>query len=231
MIKLLNPPSELITIVKNNYDSNPYTSGTSVSLAESLVIASLVNEFKLSQTLEIGLASGGSCSAILAAKEYCGCIGSHIAIDPYQKSHSDSKGLKVLENLGYNDKVEWIECSSEIYLPKAVESKQKFDFILIDGGHGLGQAMIDAYFADRILKIGGYIAIDDIYMKSTRNSINFLVKECGYNVVDCNTAIPNFLRIIKHGFYLDFNYARTMVSKCVDALVILQKVQDYYGGY
>ena len=231
MIKLPNPPSELIAIVESDYNSNPYTTGTSVSLSEALVIASLVNGFKLSQTLEIGLASGGSCAAILASKNYCGCVGSHIAVDPYQKSHSESKGLKVLDQLGYTDKIEWVERTSEFYLPKAIESEKKFDFILIDGGHGLGQATVDAYFADRLLRIGGFIAIDDIYIKSTYNSVNFLVEECGYEVVDCNTALPNFPRIIKHGFRLDFNYAKMMVSRCVDALVVLQKVKDYYGGY
>lgn len=231
MIKLPTPPSELIAIVESDYTRNPYTSGTSVSLSEALVIASLVNGFKLSQTLEIGLASGGSCAAILAAKNYCGCIGSHIAVDPYQKSHSESKGLKVLDQLGYTDKFEWVERTSEFYLPKAIETEKKFDFILIDGGHGLGQATVDAYFADRLLRIGGFIAIDDIYIKSTYNSVNFLVEECGYEVVACNTALPNFPRIIKHGFRLDFKYAKMMVSRCVDALVVLQKVKGYYGGY
>ncbi|MEH1789728.1 MAG: class I SAM-dependent methyltransferase [Nostoc sp.] len=231
MIKLPNLPSKLKAIIESDYANNPYTSGTSVSLPEALVIASVIDAFKLSQTLEIGLASAGSSAAILAAKSYGGCINSHIAIDPYQKTHSEGKGLKVLEKLGYIDRLEWVENLSESYLPEAIKSKKKFDFILIDGGHGLGQSMIDAYLADRALRVGGFIAIDDIYMKSTCNSIKFLTSECGYDVVDCRTTVLNFPRLLKHSFRLGFSYAKMMVSRCSDSLVVLQKVKDYYGGY
>ena len=231
MIKLPNLPPELKAIVERDYTNNLYTSGTSVSLNEALVISAIVYGFKLSLTLEIGLASAGSCAAILAAKNYFGCLDLHVAIDPYQKTHSDGKGLEMLESMGYIDQVRWIENSSESYLPKAIESEKKFDFILIDGGHGLGQSMIDAYFADRILRVGGFLAIDDIYIKSTCNSIKFLTDECGYDVIDCRTNLLNVPRLIKHSFRLGFGYAKMMVSKCNDALVILQKQKDYYGGY
>ncbi|BCL35197.1 class I SAM-dependent methyltransferase [Nostoc sp. MS1] len=224
-------PLELQQTIERDYANNPYTSGTSVSLSESLVMASLVNHFQLASTLEIGLASGGSAAAIIAAKSYFKCNDLHIAIDPYQKTHSGSTGLRVIEQLGYIDHLEWVEDLSEFYLPKVILSEKKFDFILIDGGHGLGQSMIDAYFSDRLLRIGGFIAIDDIYMISTCNSIKFLINECGYQVINSRLGLPNIPRLIKHSLRLGFNYSSTMSSKCSDALVILQKVKEYYGGY
>jgi len=232
MILTLSPlPNDLKEIIEQDYNNNPYTSGTSLSLQEVLTIASLISEFKPQRTLEIGLAHGGSAAAIIASKKYFDIKDIHCAIDPYQKTHSDSRGLDVIEKLGLSNLLDWVEDWSEKYLPKVVETGIYFDFILIDGGHGLGQAMVDAYFADRLLQVGGFIAIDDIYMKTTAESIKYLVKECKYEIVNCQPNLRNLIRFPKISARLGISYATDLLSKSVDALVVMRKTQEYYGGY
>jgi predicted O-methyltransferase YrrM len=230
-LTLPTPPKNLQDAVEQCYKSNPYTSGTSLSLQEVLVIASAIAEFKPERTLEIGLAHAGSTTAILTAKKHFALDGIHYAVDPYQKTHSASRGLEVLEKLGFNESFQWIEDWSENYLPQAIEAGELFDFILVDGGHGLGQAMVDAYFADRLLRIGGLMAIDDIYMETTCQSIKYLVNECKYEILNCQPSLYNVLRFPKISRRLGASYAKDLLSKSVDGLVLLRKTQDYHGGY
>lgn len=211
--------------VAQDYAKNRYTEGTSVSLAESLAIAACVAEHRLEKTLEIGFAHAGSAAAIIAAKRANGIFNRHIVLDPYQISNSGSRGLEVIEELGYADDLDFHEVFSEVYLPQCTT---QFDFILIDGGHGLGQAMVDAFYSDRLLRVGGYMAIDDIFMPSTANSIRFLIEECQYEVVSSGPARP--LRQLKHSIKLGFKYA-AQLGRSVEGLAILRKTLDYRGGY
>lgn len=211
--------------IASDYGRNPHTQDTSVSLAEANAIARCVAGFKLERTLEIGLAHAGSSAAIIAAKRHAGFQTKHVALDPYQRSHSESRGLEVLQALGYADDLDYREEFSERYLPASTEV---FDFILVDGGHGLGQAMVDAFFSDRLLRIGGFMAVDDIYLKTTAQSLRYLIDECGYRVINGAPIKP--LRALRHGARLGYDYAR-MVAPSVDGLAILQKTRDYRGGY
>lgn len=224
---LVLPPLDMAleARIASDYSRNLYTQDTSVSLLEANAIARCVAGFKLEHTLEIGLAHAGSSAAIIAAKRHAGFTTKHVALDPYQRTHSDSRGLSVLQELGYANDLEHLEEFSERYLPA---STAVFDFILIDGGHGLGQAMVDAFFSDRLLRVGGFIAVDDIYMKTTAQSLRYLIGECGYRVVKSAAYRP--LHSIRHGLRLGHDYVR-MVGHSVDGLAILQKTRDYRGGY
>jgi predicted O-methyltransferase YrrM len=234
MLTTLPPlPDPLRQTLERDRDLNQHLSSTSISLPEAVVVASAVYGFGLARTMEIGFAHAGSAAAVIAAKLSRGLPRRHIAIDPYQRTHSESRGLDVLRALGYSEHLVWVEDWSERYLPRALASGEKFDFILIDGGHGLGQAMIDAFFSDQILTIGGFIAVDDIYIKSTANSIEYLVKECGCEVVDCRRgALPNPARVAVRAWRgLPRWYAWNMSASCADALALLRKTREYRGGY
>ncbi|MES2699263.1 MAG: class I SAM-dependent methyltransferase [Pseudomonadota bacterium] len=219
------PATEWRERVAADYAKNRYTAGTSVSLAESLAIAACVADNRLERTLEIGFAHAGSAAAIIAAKRSNAIFNRHIVLDPYQISHSGSRGLEVIEELGYSDDLDFNEVPSEEYLPRCAGT---FDFILIDGGHGLGQAMVDAFYCDRLLKIGGYMAVDDIFMPSTAHSLRFLIDECGYKVIPSGPSRP--LRQLKYSFKLGVSYA-SKLGRSTEGLAILKKTRDYRGGY
>jgi hypothetical protein len=226
-------PTDLRIKIQEHYKSNPYSASvTSVSLEEALVIASAVYSFRLARTLEIGFAAAGSSTAVLAAKMHAGLLRRHVAVDPYQRTLSASGGLKVIERLGYSDQLELIEDWSEHYLPKAAEASDLYDLIVVDGGHGMGQAVVDAYYCDRLLPVGGFIAIDDIYLRSTAYSIEFLVNEANYEIVDCRPGWHNPLSLLKRGLRCGYGITRALMSKSVDGLALLRKAKEHpVAGY
>jgi hypothetical protein len=224
-------PPDLRATIERNFAANPYTAGTSVSLSEACAIASAVAGLGLRQTIEIGFAAGGSASAVVAAKVYCGFTEKHVVLDPYQLSHSHGTGLEVIEMLGYRDALSWIADWSEVRLPHLIAAGERFDFVMIDGGHGRGQAMVDAYLGDRVLRTHGIMAIHDIYLESTAQSIRFLTEECGYRVVHCQPGTPNPARLAKHTMRLGRAYAFSMLRRCREGLALLQKTREYRGGY
>ena len=230
MSELLSVPPELERIIRDNYRKNRLSQTGAVSLEESIVIASAVYRYKPQLTLEIGFASGVSAAAVLAAKAFANISEAHIVVDPYQNSHSNSVGLKYVDELGYSERLILVNELSENYLPRIVADK-KFDFILIDGGHSSGQAMVDAYFADRCLHLGGIVMIDDIYMRSTANSIRYLVDECGYEIIRSNNKRPSFIRIARRSARLGIRFALAHTFRSTNALAILRKSREFFGGY
>lgn len=109
--------------------------------------------------------------------------------------------------------------------------KEVCDLVLIDGGHTSGQAMVDAYFADRSLKAGGIVVIDDIFMKTTAKSVNYLVEECGYSVINTRTSNLSLLRVLRRSARLGIKYAFTHTFFGTDAIAVMQKKRDFRGGY
>jgi hypothetical protein len=64
---------------------------------------------------------------------------------------------------------------SETALPKIKD--RDFDLALIDGRHGFPQPFLDWYYAAEILKIGGYVIIDDLHVWVCETLMEFLIAE------------------------------------------------------
>jgi predicted O-methyltransferase YrrM len=127
----------------------------------------------IKRTLEVGCAYGLSSLHICAAiRDRKGA--SHTIIDPFQKSQWDAAGIKNLEKAGV-DFFNLIENKSEIALPQLLEKNEaQFDFIFIDGWHTFDHTLLDCFYATRLLRVDGVLAIDDVSWKSVRRSVNFL---------------------------------------------------------
>ena len=139
---------------------------------ELSLIYSIINEDdSVVSTLEIGCAVGFSSMAILSALK--GRSGSlHTIIDPFQTTQWDSAGLQLLAK---NDLSAYtlIDRLSEFALPSLVESGKEFDFILIDGWHTFDHTLIDMFYSLRLLKGGGYLAVDDTSWPSVSRAIAY----------------------------------------------------------
>jgi predicted O-methyltransferase YrrM len=131
------------------------------------------NDPKVLCTLEVGCAYGLSslyiCSAI---RERTGA--SHTIIDPFQNTQWDGVGIRNLEEAGI-DFFYLMELKSEFALPRLLEKKEgQFDLIFIDGWHTFDHTLLDCFYASRLLRLGGYLVVDDISFPSVRRAINFL---------------------------------------------------------
>ena len=125
-------------------------------------------------TLEVGCAYGLSSLFICSALQGRHRV-SHTIIDPFQNSTWDGSGIRNLEEAGYNF-FKLIEIKSEFALPKLLEEREgQFDFIFIDGWHTLDHTFLDCFYATRLLRVGGYLAIDDVsFFPAVRSVVDFL---------------------------------------------------------
>lgn len=131
------------------------------------------DDFNIVNTLEVGCAYGLSSLFICSALEGRDRV-SHIIIDPLQNTRFDGSGIRNLEEAGYNF-FKLIELKSEFTLPKLLEDLEgQFDFIFIDGWHTFDHTLLDCFYATRLLRVGGYLAIDDVSLPSIHRVVNFL---------------------------------------------------------
>lgn len=126
------------------------------------------------KTLEVGCAFG--LSSLYICEAIRGRAGArHTMIDPHQNSRWDGVGVKNLQDVGV-DYAELIESRSEFALPRLLESgKGPYDFIFIDGWHTFDHTLLDSFYATRLLRVGGILALDDANFESVARVVEFLL--------------------------------------------------------
>jgi predicted O-methyltransferase YrrM len=132
------------------------------------------NDPRIIKTLEVGCTFGLSSHYICEAIR--GREGArHTIIDPYQNTHWDGAGIWNLHEAGI-DFVELSECGSEFALPRILESgKGPYDFVFIDGWHTFDHTLLDCFYATRLLRVGGILALDDTDWRSVGRVVDFLL--------------------------------------------------------
>ena len=125
------------------------------------------------RTLEVGCAYGLSSLYICAAIR--GRAGaSHTIIDPYQSTQWDGAGARQLEDAGI-DFFNLVERKSEFALPRLLEHNEgQFDFVFVDGWHTFDHTLLDCFYASRLLRTGGVLAIDDVMFPSVKRVVRYL---------------------------------------------------------
>lgn len=127
-------------------------------------------------TLEIGLCYGGSALMFACSHRDLGHApkGQHVALDPYQQTVWDDSGLLTIEKAGLSEYLDFRCSSSALELPRMLERGEKFDLIYVDGSHLFEDVFVDAYFAIRLLSMGGIIAFDDSTYPHVAKVLKFL---------------------------------------------------------
>jgi predicted O-methyltransferase YrrM len=129
------------------------------------------------RTIEVGLALGMSalflCQAVLPRG------GRHTAIDPFQQRSWNGAGLRTLREAGVEDLVEVIEEESQLALPRLVTEGREFDFAFVDGDHRFEGVFLDLYFTTRLVRPGGLVVVDDMWMPAVRTAVAYVEKNLG----------------------------------------------------
>jgi predicted O-methyltransferase YrrM len=150
----------------------------------------LVRESGAMRSLEVGLAYGFSTIWIMDALAE---EGSHVAIDPFQSSYWQGVGLTQAKRLT-SKRFEFLEDYSIHVLSDYIRAGEKFDFIFIDGNHRFDDVLVDFYLADQILKVGGVMVLDDIWMASIRTVHSFVLANRAYEPIPQRSNIMAALR-------------------------------------
>jgi predicted O-methyltransferase YrrM len=142
------------------------------------------------RTLEVGLALGMSalflCQALLSRG------GRHVAIDPFQQESWKGAGLRTLREAGVEDLVEVIEEESQLALPRLVSEGREFDFAFVDGDHRFEGVFLDLYFMTRLVRPGGLVVVDDMWMPAVRTAVAYAERNLAVTLEP--DALPNGFR-------------------------------------
>lgn len=156
-----------------------------VSRDQGAFLQGLIGEIDARTTLEVGVGYGISglfiCDAVADRP-----AARHILIDPKQYSEWwHGIGIKNLREAGYGELIDFRELPSHIALPQLELEGVTVDFAFIDGWHTFDNTLLDFFLIDRILRVGGIVAIDDTQWPSVRKTCRYIVTNRKYKVLRC----------------------------------------------
>jgi glycosyltransferase involved in cell wall biosynthesis/predicted O-methyltransferase YrrM len=132
--------------------------------------ADLIVQENIEHVLEIGTLFGFSTLFLAGAVARTGGEIDTIDIRFPKRTWSDGQEIddihEVAERLvaeaGLGDRVTFHEGDSNGVLARLIETGRRYGFALIDGSHRFEVALLDFIGVDRMLDIGGYLAMDDV---------------------------------------------------------------------
>jgi predicted O-methyltransferase YrrM len=170
---------------------------SNISQREGVLIQKIIYDTRPKNTLEIGLAYG--ISALFICEALKNVNGTrHLIIDPNQNGGEwgdswDGVGLYNLKRAGYEDLVEFIAQPSFQALPQLVAAGRQVDFAFIDGWHTFDYTLVDFFYIDKMLRVGGVIVFDDVDWPSIRKVCRYVSTNYSYDVISDNKAtLPRF---------------------------------------
>jgi predicted O-methyltransferase YrrM len=162
----------------------------SIERHDGVALRDLVSAEGAERTIEVGLALG------ISALWFCEAVaprgGRHVAVDPFQQRSWNGAGLRTLRDAGVEDRVEVIEEESQLALPRLVAEGREFDFAFVDGDHRFDGAFLDLYYMTRLVRPGGLIVVDDMWMPSIRTAVSYVEKNLGLTLEP--QALPGAFR-------------------------------------
>jgi len=137
----------------------------------------------------------------------------HTIIDPFQQEQWNNIGITNLKrcNLTF---YRLIETVSEIALPELLKNNEEFDFAFIDGWHTFDHTLLDFFYVNRMLRIGGTVIFDDVDMPSINRVVRYVMN------------YPNY--VFMGNIWKDITIKRKVLNIIKAPLALLSKVIPEY---
>jgi predicted O-methyltransferase YrrM len=143
-----------------------------MSPTELHTLGGLIRHEKPLRILEIGMANGTS-SVVIADAMGAGHLTS---IDPHQSMPEPvgygAAGLRAVERLTTNHRL--IEEYDYLALPRLISEGASFEFILVDGFHSFDLTLLDLFYADILLDVGGLLLCHDSSSPAVYKALRWL---------------------------------------------------------
>lgn len=166
---------KLFSLLKRVYIENKIIKiHSGVGKNEGVYLYNFTMKFNKPRVMEVGMANGISSFFICSALKKNG--GNLVSIDPYQTTKWNSMGMKLLKEYDLHNYQTLIEKKSYSALPYLLDKRKKFDIIFIDGWHTFDYTLVDFFYGDLLLEIGGYIIIDDVLHHGVDKSVKYINK-------------------------------------------------------
>jgi hypothetical protein len=172
-----------VSKLKKSYDNNSnilVRIKAGIGEEEGKYLRKILKNKNIKKCMEIGLAMGISTLNILSSIYKRN--GTLLSIDPNQSTKWNNMGKKLIANSQLEKYHDIIEDKSYFVMPKLLDKyKQKlvYDFIFIDGWHTFDYTLIDFFYADKLLKIGGIIVVDDALHQGVKKTLKYI--DTNYN--------------------------------------------------
>ncbi len=211
-------------------EGNPLAAFPSGVIADTgSLLYRLVREHACHHTVEIGLGFGLSALSICQAHQDQGG-GAHTAIDPHEETHYQSVGLLNLQRAGLGRLLRHFPARSCEVLPRLVEAGERFDLAFVDGQHHLDFALVDFFYLDKLLNVGGLIVFDDLWLPAIRRVVSFVLRDRAYALQRVRSDVrrpfwrpiaSTALRILQDPLDLDLR-----VASIPQNVAVLQKLSE-----
>lgn len=146
------------------------------------------------RVIEIGMAQGISSLAIAEALATLGKI-SYTIIDPNQRTEWRSLGIWNMKQAGFADAYQLQEEPSEYWLPHLAATKATVDLVFVDGWHSFEQTLVEFYYINRLLPVGGIVIFDDIPLPAISKIANYVERIPAYQRLQPVAALRNDIRV------------------------------------
>ena len=147
---------------------------------EGLIMQGWLEQHRPSRLLEVGLAYGISSLYIcdVVSKWPVECY--HI-IDAFQTRDWQGIGWRNLSDAGFAHLVTLHEQLSELCLPQLLERGHRYDFAFVDGWHTFDHVLLEFFYINRMLDVGGIVLFDDVHLPSIQSVLAYIA---GYDCYD-----------------------------------------------
>jgi predicted O-methyltransferase YrrM len=149
----------------------------------AIALAETVGRYRPRRVLEVGMAFGIASLAMLGAIEALG-EGALISVDPFQTADYRGLGVRHVELAGLAHRHRLIEECDYLALPGLVRDEVRLQLAYIDGWHTFDHVLLDLFYIDKMLDIGGVMAFNDCGMPSVHRAIRFLETHRSYKEID-----------------------------------------------
>lgn len=151
---------------------------------EGAALRGWVRGERAERTIETGLGYAVSTLFICDGLIANGPEARHVAIDPHlPHSHVDA-GLRLLEDAGVRELVEFHAERSDVVLPRLLAEGRRFDLAFVDGNHRFEGVFVDLVYCGRLLSSGAVVFADDVQLPAVRRATAFCVANLGWTVED-----------------------------------------------
>ena len=145
---------------------------------------------RATQAIEVGMALGIStlclCDALCRNTSLETRQRPHLVVmDPFQHGNIwQGVGLAQIRSAGFDDVVQFHERTSQAVLPELAAKDFRIQFAFIDGSHMFDEVLIDFFYLDQMLEIGGVIVFDDVGLQPVNAVVRFVLANRNYELVE-----------------------------------------------
>jgi predicted O-methyltransferase YrrM len=203
-----------------------------VSRESCQLIYELAERSGATQGVEIGMAFGVSTVCLAdALRSIAGPKAKLISFDPTQRLADswNSAGLWQVERAGLSSVVELRDETSQRGLPKLVDSGYRCQIGFIDGWHTFDHTLIDFFYIDQMLDVGGHVVFDDTLYASIHDVVRFVLANRNYELAGIEHVehpTPALLRVKRAGKRMLQRLARTNMDPSDEHAAIFRQFES-----